>query len=245
HQLLTKKDLHLIEKNQERVNFLSQNGFESIFPEIEEGIRNTDIIILAVKPQDFQTVGEKISTTIEPNQILLSIMAGITISKIATITKHESIIRAMPNTPAILGLGMTAFCCSSTIDQKQKEAIKKLIETTGKTIILDDENLIDGVTAISGSGPAYFYYFIKAMVEAGEKMGIDKEIGLQLATQTMLGAHQLIENSDGNLNNLISMVTSKGGTTIAALECFETNNVGEGIQKGMKACHNRAKELSA
>ncbi len=235
----------IVEKHDEKRAVLKQEGIALLTDDIKADISNYDIIILAVKPQDFMTMSVQLKAYLKPDQLILSIMAGITIATIAHhLGGHQKIARAMPNTPAQLGFGISAFAIAPEAGQESISIIDTLLETTGKSIFMNDETLIDAVTAMSGSGPAYFYYFIKHMVEAGKQLGLEEHVASLLAKQTMLGAFQMMVNSKDSLDQMIAMVASKGGTTEAALNMFEHLGIGKGIQEAVKAAESRAKELS-
>lgn len=242
YNLVQKDDLLLIEKNAEYKERLAPFG--NVVSQIDERIKKYDTIILAVKPQDSKLVYPELKQYIEPQQLIISIMAGIPIRILEENLGHESIVRAMPNTPAQLGMGITGF----TAGKKTKiQAILKadnLLNATGKTIFLDEEDKLDAVTALSGSGPAYFYYIVDAMIQAGVKMGIEEPVAALLVKQTMNGSFHLMNNSDKSLQELIGAVKSKGGTTEAALNTFADKGLAEIIKEGLFAAENRAKELS-
>ncbi|MEF9476850.1 hypothetical protein OWR28_02980 [Chryseobacterium sp. 1B4] len=171
----------------------------SIFEEVKE--IDADLIIIAVKPQDFQRVAQNIQFTLKENQMVLSIMAGINIEKIQTLLNHPLVVRAMPNSPTLLGMGITGYTAANGISFSQLINIERLLNSTGRSVYLEDEELLDGVTALSGSGPAYFYYIIDAMIKAGIEMGIEENLSKLFVKQTMLGAYHLINNSEKILKN--------------------------------------------
>ncbi|MBC8156430.1 MAG: pyrroline-5-carboxylate reductase, partial [Bacteroidetes bacterium] len=181
---------------------------------------------------------------IRPSQVVLSIMAGIPIARIQEQLSHRMVVRAMPNTPAMLGMGITGFTAAKEVDFSNLRRVENLINATGRSIFLEDEAMLDAVTALSGSGPAYFYYVVKAMVEAGRQMGFDDAVSGLLVKQTMLGAYHLINSADKSLDELIKAVASKGGTTEAALREFETGALADTLISGIKAAQIRATELS-
>jgi pyrroline-5-carboxylate reductase len=150
----------------------------------------------------------------------------------------------MPNTPALLGMGMTAFAAASAVGLSDIRKVENLINSTGRAVFLEEESLLDAVTGLSGSGPAYFFYLIKAMIDAGVKMGFEPAMASLLVKQTMLGSYHLMQTSDKTLDELIQAVASKGGTTEAALKSFKESAVAEGLQKGIIAAKDRAKELA-
>lgn len=244
YNLVTKDNLLLIEKSSERCKTLISQNEGMVINTISKDIADYDLVVLAVKPQDFPVLASELNGLLKDHQVVLSIMAGIPIKKIQSAINHPHIIRAMPNTPAMLGLGITGFTSTDGIDKNKLFKIENLISATGRAVYMDDENMLDAVTALSGSGPAYFYYYVKHMVEAGVKMGFEENTALQFVKQTMLGAYHLINNADQSLDDLIKMVASRGGTTEAALKVFEDHNLGHVIQNGIIAAESRAKKLS-
>lgn len=240
--IVTQNNLLLIEKNAQLKERL--NSFGNVANQIDERIKEFDTIILSIKPQDSHAIYADLRQYINPSQLLISIMAGITIQSLQQNLNHLSIIRAMPNTPAQLGMGITGFAASK--ETKVQDILKadNLLNSTGKTIFFEDESKLDAVTALSGSGPAYFYFIVNAMIEAGEKMGIDKHVAALLVKQTMNGAFHLLNTSENSIDELIQSVASKGGTTEAALSAFKEGHLGETIIKGILSAENRAKELS-
>ena len=244
YNLVQKEDLLLIEKNQERGAVLQEQKAGVVVDTISNKISSVDLVILSVKPQDYPSVASELAGLLQEKQIVLSIMAGIPIVKLQASLKHNLIVRAMPNTPALLGMGMTAFAAASAVGLADIRKVENLINSTGRAVFLDDEALIDAVTGLSGSGPAYFFYLIKSMIDAGIKMGFDPAMSALLVKQTMLGSYHLMQTSDKSLDELIQAVASKGGTTEAALRTFAENEVGLGLQKGIYAARDRAEELA-
>jgi pyrroline-5-carboxylate reductase len=244
YNLIKKESLYLIEKNEDRATILRNENAGAVVDTINPKIGEYDLIILSVKPQDFIAVASELQQVIQPNQLVLSIMAGISIEKIQTLLSHPLVVRAMPNTPALLGMGMTAFSAAGEITLNQLKRVENLINSTGRAVFLEDESLLDAVTALSGSGPAYFFYLVKAMIEAGKQMGFEESMSAILVKQTMLGSFHLINNSDKSLDELIKAVASKGGTTEAALKRFEEGLLAQNLKEGIFAAQKRATELS-
>ncbi len=245
YELIKAENLHLITRKKDKIEKISKEfpgSKVSCFEELKEIA--ADLVILAVKPQDFAFVVENISVQFNENQMLLSIMAGIKIQKIQKLFNHQKVVRAMPNSPTLLGMGITGYTAAEGISFQDLMQIERFLNSTGRSVYLEDENLLDGVTALSGSGPAYFYYIVDAMIKAGTEMGIDENLAKLFVKQTMLGAYHLINNSEKSLEELIKDVASKGGTTEAALKTFEENHLKETLRKGILAAENRSKELS-
>ena len=244
YNLVQKEDLLLIEKNQARGVVLQEQKAGVVVDTISEKIAAVDLVILSVKPQDYPSVSIELKSYIQSNQVVLSIMAGIPIAQIQSSLSHDLVIRAMPNTPALLGMGMTAFAAAEHVGLADIRKVENLINSTGRAVFLEDEKLIDAVTGLSGSGPAYFFYLIKSMIDAGIAMGFDPAMSSLLVKQTMLGSYHLMQTSDKSLDELIQAVASKGGTTEAALRVFQEKLVGEGLQQGIYAARDRAVELA-
>lgn len=244
YDLVRKDELLLIEKSADRSQALQHEGTGVVVDTIGPRVSEYDLIILSVKPQDFASVQAELRAVVQPRQVVLSIMAGIPIALIQDRLAHRQVIRAMPNTPAMLGLGITGFAAADEVQIGNLRKVENLINATGRSIFLEDESMLDAVTAVSGSGPAYFYYIVKAMVEAGKQLGFPENVATLLVKQTMLGAYNLIQNTDKSLDELIRAVASKGGTTEAALKRFDEGGLAQTLIEGMKAAQVRATELS-
>lgn len=245
YELIKPESLHLIIRNTSGVSKISEEFPKSkisAFEDVKE--LDADLIIISVKPQDFQNVAENFQFVLKENQMVLSIMAGIKIEKIQKLLHHPFIVRAMPNSPALLGMGITGYTAAQGISFSQLINIERLLNSTGRSVYLENEELLDSVTALSGSGPAYFYYIVDAMIKAGTEMGIDENLSQLFVKQTMLGAYHLINTSDKSLEELIKDVASKGGTTEAALKTFEDNNFKEILKNGILSAEKRARELN-
>ena len=242
--IVKQDDLLIIEKHDEKREELKKEGIALLSNEITDSLLKYDIIISAVKPQDFKVMAAALKAHMHDDQLVISIMAGITIATIQQLLGHKKVVRAMPNTPAQLGFGISAFAAATDVSFEDISKVDMLLETTGKSIFMKDEGMIDAVTALSGSGPAYFYYIVKHMIEAGKQMGVEEPVAAMLVKQTMLGAFQIMNNSNQSLDEMIKMVASKGGTTEAALNKFEEKEVGKHIIEALNAAERRAKELS-
>lgn len=240
--VVSQEHLLLIEKNAEMKDKLKPFG--NVSNQIDERVNTYDIVIIAVKPQDAGWVFSDLKKHIKPHQLVISIMAGITLKSLQEQLKHQAIVRAMPNTPAQLGMGITGFTATRETGIQHILKADNLLNSTGKTIFFENEEMIDAVTALSGSGPAYFYYIVKAMIEAGKQMGMDEHVAALLVKQTMNGAFHLLNTSESSPEQLIKNVASKGGTTEAALEVFEKKGLSSIITEAIKAAEKRATELA-
>ncbi|ADQ17425.1 pyrroline-5-carboxylate reductase [Leadbetterella byssophila DSM 17132] len=244
YDLVKKEDLLLIEKSKERSEVLKKEKEGVVVDTIGLNLGEVDLVILSVKPQDFSSVAPDLKQYLKDSQVVLSIMAGIPMARIQDELEHQWVVRAMPNTPAMLGQGITGYCAAEGISFQKLQRIDNLINATGRSVYLENESLLDAVTALSGSGPAYFYYLVKHMVQAGMDMGFDEGLARLLVKQTMLGSYHLINNAEKSLDELISAVASKGGTTEAALKTFEERGLGEALQAGILKAEERSRELS-
>ncbi|MES2134077.1 MAG: pyrroline-5-carboxylate reductase [Bacteroidota bacterium] len=244
YKITTKENLLLVEKNEERQKVLSALDIGKVVTIDNALITECNIVILAVKPQDFKALAPELKQVIHKSSVVLSIMAGTEIAFIQAALNHAFIVRAMPNLPVEISMGMTAFTSSSELQHEQIMLVENLLSTTGRTLYLKEEQQLNAVTALSGSGPAYFFYFMKSLVEAGINLGLDEHVATILAKQTMLGSFHLINNGQKTLDEYIASVTSKGGTTEAALKTFNEHHMDQVIVKALGNAEKRAKELS-
>jgi pyrroline-5-carboxylate reductase len=200
------------------------------------------LVIWAVKPQTFKEAAQQ-TRDFCANALHLSVAAGIRSDSIANWLGTERVVRAMPNPPALVGLGQTGLFARTAVTPNDKAWVEQVVATTGALLWVKDEPLLDAVTAISGSGPAYVFFFIEAMVEAGVKMGLTAEQATQLAIGTFEGASQLAKTASEPPSVLRERVTSKGGTTHAALTAMQNARMGELFETALKAAQIRAHEL--
>lgn len=206
-------------------------------------LASADVIVLAVKPQQMHEVVASIRPYVK-SQLVLSIAAGIRAADLSRwLGGHQAIVRTMPNTPALVGKGMTGAVAMAGVSDAQKQMADAILRAAGETVWIDDEAQIDAVTAISGSGPAYVFYFIEAMQQAAVELGLSAEQGRQLAQATFAGAAELAIRADEPVSLLRERVTSKGGTTYAALTSMEESGVKAALVKALHAAADRGREL--
>jgi len=223
----------------------NRNGIpkENFLLKVDETISHFDIVVLAVKPQDFDVLAESIKSFLSKDSILFSVMAGVKIETIEKKFNSIKVVRSMPNVPTQIGLGMTVFSASKNIDRKDLFIIQNLINTTGKSLYVENETLIDAATSISGSGPAYVFYFMQAMIDTAKEFGFNESEAEFLVNQTFLGSVNLQNRSKLSNEEWIKKVASKGGTTEQALLEFGSKNTKNIINSAMKKAFERAKEL--
>ena len=225
----------------QRAVLLQQFGITAL-PAANDSLAAAQVVVWAVKPQTFKDAASSVAAY-TGHALHLSVAAGIRTSSIATWAANDAIVRAMPNTPALVGQGMTALFARSGVTPAQQALAEQIIGTTGQFVWVQQESQLDAVTALSGSGPAYVFYFLEAMQQAGVEMGLPAEQALQLAIGTFTGAAQLAAQSSEPPAVLRERVTSKGGTTFAALESMRAANIGQHFITAMKAAEKRAVEL--
>ena len=241
--ITTPADLMILEKSAEKAATLSQQNIGTVYAQPEDCLHQADLIILAVKPQDCAALFETLQPHIDPQQVFVSIMAGISIPTICEALGVSKVIRAMPNLPAQIGMGMTVFTSTDDVTRMELVMVQNLINTTGKSIYAEHEATIDSATAISGSGPAYVWYFMNSMVQAARQMGFSTAESELLVSQTFRGAIDLFNKTNLSCEAWIKRVCSKGGTTEAALSSYADAQLQAGIIKGAQAALARAEEL--
>jgi len=206
-----------------------------------------DIIVLAIKPQMADSVLPDLIPAVRRSTVVISLLAGQSIEHLsALLGGHDVIVRTMPNTPAAIGLGMTALIASDGVSAAQKQDAGHLMQAVGETVWLDSQKQMDAVTAISGSGPAYVFYLAETMMSAGVSLGLSEEMALQLARQTIVGAATMMVQSDTSPSQLRRNVTSPNGTTEAALDVLmaETGGLGTLMRQATQAAALRNRQLA-
>lgn len=202
-----------------------------------------DVVVLAVKPQQARAVCLALAPLLE-RQLVLSIAAGLRIEDLSRwLGGHPRLVRAMPNTPALIGAGITGLCAAPAVSAAERDAAERVLRAVGETLWVADESQIDAVTAVSGSGPAYLFLLIEAMQQAASELGFSADDARRLSVGTALGAARLAAQSAEPASVLRERVTSKGGTTAAALAAMAEHGVKEGIVAGVLAADRRSREL--
>jgi pyrroline-5-carboxylate reductase len=243
-------NIHVVDPNPASLEKLRQEYGVTVAATAGEAVSAAEVLVLAVKPQVMHEVTQQLlpllqaARTAGRSPLVLSIAAGIRAQDLSRwLGGYQAIVRTMPNTPALIGMGVTGMVASAGVSAAQREAADQILRAVGATVWLDDESKIDAVTAVSGSGPAYVFYFIEAMQQAAEELGLTAEQGKQLAMATFTGAAQLAVESADPVPVLREKVTSKGGTTYAALTSMEASGVKAAIITAVKAAAARGKEL--
>ncbi len=216
----------------------------SVFDDNASAVQDADIVVLAVKPQVMAEAADSIAA-VNQGALILSIAAGITLESLQTrLGPQVAVVRCMPNTPALLGCGACGLLANSHCSQVQKKQAEQVMSAVGTTCWVNSEQGLDAVTALSGSGPAYFFRFLEAMIEAGVELGLPRETATALAVQTGYGASRMALESEVELAELRRRVTSPGGTTERALESFEEQGLSATVTTAMRAAFERAAEMA-
>lgn len=240
---IKKEELIILEKSPSAYERLADLKLERLYTTPGDFIKEAEIIIMAVKPQDYPEVYPAIKSYINPSQTILSIMAGVSLASLAETLDVPKLVRAMPNLPAQIGMGMTVFTCMPGISQKELLVVQNLLNTTGKSLYVEEEKLLDSATAVSGSGPGYIYYFMNAMIKAGVELGFTPAQAELLVGQTFMGSVHLHNRNDLSCEELMKKVASRGGTTEAAFNTFNSHQLDVNIMEGLHSAFKRSVEL--
>ncbi|EPF70602.1 pyrroline-5-carboxylate reductase [Acinetobacter rudis] len=206
-------------------------------------VQQADVVVLAVKPQVLATVLAPLKGQLQ-DKLIISIVAGAEIDSIGHLLETDQIVRVMPNTPALVQTGAHGMFATDAVSAQQRDLASQVLAATGLTLWLENEAQIDAVTAVSGSGPAYFFYLMESMIRAGKNLGLDEKVATALTLQTALGAAQMAITSSNSPAELRKNVTSPNGTTQAALEVFDRAQISQNIQAALAAAQKRSQELA-
>lgn len=208
-------------------------------------VAGADIVVMAVKPQVMGAVVKDLARSINPGAVVVSVAAGIQLCNFQDwLGASRAIVRVMPNTPSMVRCGAAGLFANALVSNEQKVSIESIFNAVGISCWVDNEAQIDAVTAVSGSGPAYFFLFMETMQRVGQELGLSEQVARELTIQTALGAAEMASNSEHNTEELRLQVSSPGGTTRAAIAKFEALDIEETIRQAMQAAHNRAGEMA-
>ena len=225
---------------------LAAKGLNTVDPtsDAKAAVIDADIVVLAVKPQVMKAVVSGFADVLD-KQLVISVAAGLSTELLSNMLGgYSNIVRAMPNTPAMIQMGATGLYGTDNISAEQKQLATAVMEASGLVMWVDNEEHMHAVTAVSGSAPAYMFYFIESMVDGAVALGLDKEQASALAMQTMLGAAKMAMGSEDAPSELRRKVTSPNGTTQAAIESMQANDISRQIVEAMQACYDRSQALS-
>lgn len=227
----------------QREQVASQFGVQT-FENNAEAVRGSDAVVLAVKPQAMDEVLTSLSGRLDTGTLVVSVAAGVTLEKLrGGLDGHRRVVRVMPNTPALYGAGIAGMVAAEGVDDTDRQLAGELLAAAGQVVWVDDESLMDVVTAVSGSGPAYFFRLTELLAAAGERAGLPAEVAARLARQTAVGAGTMLEHAEVDAGELRRRVTSPGGTTEAALETLAAGGFDQLIDEAVAAAVKRGREL--
>ena len=245
-KLYTPENVFISDIRSERLNFLSETYRVIACEENSALAAKVQTVVLSIKPQNMTDALESIKDAIGSEQLVISIAAGIKVANITAVLGDIAIVRVMPNTPALIGQGAGALFGNERAKPMQNKAVE-ILSAVGKAVIVDDEDLIDAVTALSGSGPAYYFLLMEEMIKAGIQLGLTEDVAKDLVLQTAKGAGLLAVEADKNSESpavLRQKVTSPGGTTEAAIKVFKEGKINELVSAAINRAYERSKELS-
>lgn len=238
----TAQELSVVEVNEDTCAKLHNQFSIRATTDLAQGVAGSGVIVLAVKPQQLREVCTQLSTVLN-DQLIVSIAAGIRAQDISRWLNTKNIVRCMPNTPALIQCGVTGLYALAEVGSVQREIATNILNAVGSSVWLQEEVMLDGVTAVSGSGPAYVFYFIEAMQQAARELGFNEAQAKSLVIDTFLGATKLAQASPEDVSVLRARVTSKNGTTERALLSMENDSVKQHIVAAVHAAAIRSKEM--
>ncbi|MBO3099981.1 pyrroline-5-carboxylate reductase [Gelidibacter pelagius] len=241
--LLSKHKLRIFDTDPKKIETLRQQPQFDVYDTLDDCLPKSDLVFIAVKPYHSEDLFKIMKPMLNDGQIFVSLMAGVTIETIQQQLDKSKVVRTMPNLPAQVGKGVTSYTASKSVSRVELLMVRNLLDTTGTSIHVSTENFIDASTGISGSGPAYVFYFMQSMLDAALKMGFSQYDSKVLVSNTFEGAIELFNQNDISPKSWIEKVASKGGTTQAAIDCMDDNNVKQLIQDAAYAAFDRAVEL--
>lgn len=206
-------------------------------------VDGADVIVLAIKPQMLRRVGRELSPVLRPDQLVISVLAGATTKALRNALRHDAIVRAMPNTPAQLGKGMTVWCATPQVSELQRIQTAELLGALGKELQVEDEKFVSMATAVSGTGPAYVFLFMEALIDAAVHLGFPRHIAHDIVIETLLGGTLFAQASGDHPAQLRNMVTSPAGTSAAAIHELEKGRLRTVLSEAVWAAYRRTEEL--
>jgi len=236
-------DISVSDKAEARRKHLKQKYDVAVMSDNRLAAEQGDVVILAIEPQNLAEVMADLNGRLKAEQVVLSIIAGAKIDTLCLGLEHSCVVRAMPNSPARIGEGITIWTATADVNEQQKKWASSILGVMGKEIYVNDEKYLDMVTAVSGSGPAYFFLFMEALTDAAVHIGLPRDMAEELVMQTMLGSGHFLQRSGKTPAELRKMVTSPGGTTAEALLQFQKGEFSDLVKRAVVAAYNKAKDL--
>ncbi|MFW6055930.1 MAG: pyrroline-5-carboxylate reductase [Chloroflexota bacterium] len=235
-------DIRVIDPVEARRELLQREYSVCTFADPSACIENAELIVLAVKPQDLDNAARQVGA-LSPDQLVLSILAGVKLERLQRSLAHDAIVRAMPNTPARIGRSMTVWTSTLAVNDTQRDVARSVLGALGVELYVPDEKYLDMATALSGSGPAYVFLFVEALVDGAVRIGMPRAMAQKLAETTILGSVEYLRSSGAHAAELRGGVTSPGGTTAAALHELEKGSLRSVIAEAIAAAYDKSKTL--
>ena len=244
-RLALPQDVSVSDVSESRRQYLGQKYAVAVMSDNRQAVSRGDVVVLAIKPQNLVEIMAELNGQLKPTQLVLSIVAGARINTLCSGLNHSRVVRVMPNTPAQIGEGMSVWTTAAEVTEQQREWANSILSAMGKEIYIDDEDDIDKATVISGSGPAYVFLFVEALVEAARHIGLPYDMAQELVLQTLLGSGHFMQKSGKEPSELQRMVATPGGITAEALAQFEKGQFTELVKRAVEAAYKRARELGS
>jgi pyrroline-5-carboxylate reductase len=244
-QVFAPDDVLVAEIHDERCESVRQRYGVRTTSDLVQAVDEGDLVIFAVKPQEFDRTAHRVEGRFRRDQTIMSIMAGVPIRKIATMLSHAAIVRVMPNTPAAIGQGVSVWTATPEVDDPARATIANVLAAMGHEVHVDDEKYLDMATALSGSGPGFVFLLLEAFIDAGVHVGFKRDVAELLALQTFIGSAKYAEATGKHPAALRNEVTSPGGTTAAGLIALESAGIRGAIIEAIEAAYERSRELGA
>jgi pyrroline-5-carboxylate reductase len=241
--LAAPSDISVCEIVPERRKHLAEVRSVAVSDDAGKAATGADVVVLAVKPQEFPAAGRSLNGALSSGQTVMSIMAGVPIARIQSTVRHDAVVRAIPNTPAQIGEGMTVWTATPAVSEEARGAVGRVLSVLGQEIYVTDEKYIDMATAVSSSGPAYVFLVIEAMIDAAVHIGLRRDMAVPMVLQTVLGSARYAEVTDKHPAELRNQVTSPGGTTTEGLRVLEEAAIRAAFTEAIEAAYEKAKEL--
>lgn len=242
-QVVAAADVTVAEINDDRCALVTSSYGVRASSDVGAAVEGADVVIFAVKPQEFDRAAHHLQGRFHRDQTVMSIMAGVPIDRIARMLSHASIVRVMPNTPAVVGEGMSVWTATPEVDDATRGQIVAILSAMGREVYVEDEKYLDMATALSGSGPGFVFMLIEAFIDAGVHIGFKRSVAEMLALQTFIGSAKYAEATGKHLAQLRNEVTSPGGTTAAGLQVLEGSGLRGAIIDAIEAAYERSREL--
>jgi pyrroline-5-carboxylate reductase len=242
-KLASRADIAVCEIVADRRKHLADKHGVSVSDDASRAAKGSDIVVLAVKPQEFPGAAKGLAGSVNSGQTVMSIMAGVKIDSIQSALQHDAVVRAIPNTPAQIGEGMTVWTATASVPDSGREAVSRVLSVLGREIYVADEKYIDMATAVSSSGPAYVFLVIEAMIDAAVHVGVRREMAVPMVLQTVLGSARYAQETGKHPADLRNQVTSPGGTTTEGLLVLEEAGIRAAFMEAIQAAYDKAKQL--